>query len=341
MQIPQEKKTDSEIKTLFVFNPEHDLALAVGSGPYTPPAEILKLKRKMSLLPAVFAANGDFIFSYSPISEIELEASPYYPLFKEKNLKLLTKESLISHLDTINKIKPWGWDHAVVRDLKECGIANQLLPSESQLNCIRNLSHRRTTIPFRKTLSEILNEEIINPAKELFSLEEVKDFLNLNPVSFFKSPWSSSGRGIVLSTHIALKGLLEWAHGTIKKQGSVIAEPAWERVMDFATEWEIIEKEPVFKGYSIFKTSSRGKYHGNVCYPQTELLNLIRKASPKFSLEIIEAQKIALETHISPYYEGPLGIDMLADKNGNINNCVELNLRYTMGHIFLYGNSKK
>ena len=30
-------------------------------------------------------------------------------------------------------------------------------------------------------------------------------------------------------------------------------------------------------------------------------------------------------------YVGPVGIDMLADKDGRVNPCVEINLRHTMG----------
>ena len=128
---------------------------------------------------------------------------------------------------------------------------------------------------------------------------------------------------------------MEWAHGVIRRQWSIIAEPSWNKRLDFATEWTIRSGKPEFLGYSIFEASSRGKYHGNVEDSQENLLKRIQKAAPSFGEDIIEAQKMALATHIAPFYEGPLGIDMLSDNEGNINSCVEINLRLTMGHLSL------
>ena len=344
MQTLQEKKTVSATetdasKTLFIFNPEHDFALAVGNGPYTPPAEIILLKKKLSLLPATYAADSDFILIPDDTSADFIDNSPYIKLVEEKNLRLVDLRQISSNFKEINKIIPWGWDHNIRRMLLENGAPESLVPSEENIENIRRLSHRRTTIPFKETISQFLGENVKLPSKELFSIEEVEEYLKFHSPSFFKAPWSSSGRGIVVSDHISRKGLLEWAHGMIRRQGSVIAEPAWKKSMDFATEWIVSDGQPVFLGFSVFEASSRGKYHGNIDGSQSDLHRMIIKGAPAMTLEVLEAQKFAIQKHISPHYNGPLGIDMLADTDGNINYCVEINLRLTMGHIFLK-NSK-
>lgn len=321
--------------TLHIFNPEHDFSLAVGDGPYTVPAKVEKLKFKNALLPAYYACNSDFILIPDNIVEEDLKELLYYEEVKQKNLRLISSNELqiISH--QIGEIMPWGWDYSIKRFLKENGIPESLLPGNDFLNHIRILSHRRTVIPFRETINRKLGKDNKIKAKELFKVEEVEEFLISNPLSYFKAPWSSSGRGIVVSDHISRKGLLEWSHGIIRRQGSVIAEASWDRVFDFATEWIIKENNPFFLGYSVFEVSSRGKYHRNIKASQDSLFRLIKKNVPEFNKEIIEAQEEALKAHIAPYYSGPLGIDMLADSNGDINSCVEINLRLTMGLIEL------
>lgn len=322
-------------KTLFIFNPEHDFALAVGNKTYTIPAEIEKIKRNNALLPALYAGNSDFILVPDAIPESDIGTLPYYSEVKNKNLFITYPRHLPNIVNEISFIQPWGWDHAIRKFLLEHGTNENLLPSVDYLNNLRALSHRRTTLPFRKYICNQLNVPLIYPGKELFNLSEIEEFLRINPVAYFKAPWSSSGRGIVVSDHISRKGLLEWAHGIIRRQGSVIGEPSWTRVLDFATEWEICGAEPNFKGYSVFSTSSRGKYHGNLEASQNELLKIITTKASGFNDKIINAQYYALKEFISPYYNGPLGIDMLVDSRGNINYCVEINLRLTMGYILL------
>lgn len=320
-------------KTLYLFNPEHDYALACGLPNYTAPARIEYFKKINSLLPALYAGDGDFILIHPELSSEELSSLPYINIADEKNLTLIKPENLEEISRRIGKVMPWGWDATVRALLINGGIDEEILPSSNDLGNIRKLSHRRNVIPFRKKMAELLQVDAINPPCEIFSIEKAREFLKTYPLTFFKSPWSSSGRGIVVTDHITEKGLSEWLHGVIKKQGSVIAEPSWQKKYDFASEWEIKEGDARFLGLSVFNTSSRGKYHGNVEGSQEELKALIKKNVPEFKRDIIDAQKTALDLLISPFYSGYLGVDMLADNEGNINPCVEINLRLTMGHI--------
>ncbi|MCH5225580.1 MAG: hypothetical protein J1D77_06245 [Muribaculaceae bacterium] len=319
--------------TLFAFNPEHDLALAADSIAFTPPAAVGLLKKSLSLLPAIYAANGDFILVGEDFQSGNINSLPYQELVKSKKLSVVKLSELPKQKGNISKIIPWGWNKTITNELSNAGISPLLLPTDQQLSNIRRLSHRLTAIRLREFLAKSDEKLSLKMPKELFDLQDLEDFLKLHSHSFFKAPWSSSGRGIVCSSHISPKGLMEWAHGVIKKQGSLIAEPAWEKSLDFATEWWISKGEAKFIGFSVFKASSRGKYHGNIEGTQEKLKEIIKTDCPGFDPSLIELQRLGLNAILGTDYSGPLGIDMLSDSEGNVNPCVEINLRLTMGFI--------
>lgn len=324
-------------RCLHIFNPEHDFALAVGSATYTSPSKVNKLRENLALLPAVIAGNSDFILIPDSLDNASLENLTYYNLAVKKNLRMIHLKDIWKIEKDINEIKPWGWNHVLKNSLLKAGIDSHILPSDTELDYIRNLSHRRITIPFSLKVYEILNQPTNYLPKEIFSLQEVEEFLRIYPLSFFKAPWSSSGRGITLSSHISHKGLLEWCHGILRKQGSIIAEPAWDKKMDFASEWWISNGKAEYIGPSVFEASTRGKYHGNVDADILSLNKMIIEKVPNFN-DIIEAQQAVLQSLIAPFYSGPIGVDMLVDKDNNVNCCVEINLRLTMGLIQLLKN---
>lgn len=125
----------------------------------------------------------------------------------------------------------------------------------------------------------------------------------------------------------------EWIHGAIRRQGSVMGEMGVERVFDFASLWTIADGTASFDGWSVSVCDGRGKYDGNISDSQENLLKKIREAAPYFSTDVAERQKRFIEKAIAPLYEGKMGIDMMADTQGRIYPCVEINLRRTMGHV--------
>ena len=304
----------------------------MGRGPYTPPTQVVKLRNEKSLLPAIYADKGDFILIPDEVAQC-METLPYYSFCLDKALKPVALSELNSISGQYKTVVPWGWDHAIRRCLIENGGNEPLLPSEEQIDKIRELSHRRTAIEFRKKLDSALLQETYLSPRELFSIESVEEFLDFFPLAYLKAPWSSSGRGIIVSDHISKKGLLEWCHGILRRQGSIIAEPSWDRVFDFASEWIVENRKAIFLGFSVFTTSERGKYHENMDAPQNIILGRIKEASPNFNQDIISAQGELIEIFFGGNYEGFLGIDMFSDSQNRINPCVEINLRLTMGHL--------
>lgn len=329
---------------LHIFNPETDYAMGCAGDNYNPPASVVNLRKEMALFPATYALRNDAIVVIDDLDENVIAASPYYAIARQKELSIIRLKELgqfikESNLDHVNvRILPWGWNLSLRKLLLSHGAPLSLLKSESEIERIRSLAHRRTTIPFQRELAHRLPGLSIFEAREFNSEEEALAFAEENPGAYFKMPWSSSGRGVICGSAMSPKKLREWIHGAITRQGSVIAEHGYDRVADFATEWICADGVARFAGLSWFSTSSGGKYLHNEPISQKEIDANIKNASHLWGNDIIDAQREALGSLIAPYYNGALGIDMLADKDGIINPCVEINLRMTMGMATILRN---
>lgn len=308
---------------LHIFNPDTDYALASGLNFYTPPAKIKAMRARMALLPAQWAHRDEAILLLDT-PPVSIDALPDYLTARNKHLKIFSPEEPLGDIPDLYPT-PWGWNLALRQLLLSSGIPETNLPSRESIGKLRTLSHRRT--------ASLFNAHMGSPhiATELKSVEEVALYTSENPRAWLKAPWSSSGRGIINCADLEPRHILPWARGIIRRQGAVMAEHPADRILDFATEWTCKEGEAVFEGLSVFNTSSRGKYHGNLLLGQPELEAIIKEAAPTWSGQIIENQKEALEALVAPHYTGPLGIDMIAERSGEIRPCIELNLRMTMG----------
>lgn len=322
---------------IYIFNPETDYALALGRKNYSPPSSIVELRKSMALFPATFASPRDSILILDDLSDQQLQASDHYATAADKGIGIIRLNEISFYLSENNsgsdnvKFLPWGWNHTLRRTLLNAGVNSIFLKSEEETDKIRELSHRRTTIPFQKILSDKLPGIEISVANEFTDSADAIEFCNLHPGAYFKAPWSSSGRGVINSSDMTSKEIQAWINGCIKRQGSIIGEIGKQRTGDFATEWKCSQGKAEFLGLSVFKTSPQGRYQGNVAGSQDTLWQIISNHTGYWGQEVIEAQKYAIESIISPYYDGPLGIDMFSTTEGELNPCVEINLRHTMG----------
>lgn len=292
-----------------IFNPETDYALAIDHLQYTPPKQIVALRRQLAAIPALWAREGEVILM--PDKPVP---SPYLDLAVKRGIEIISIDKARGY-----EVRPWGWNKAIAHALRKSGAEG--IPDNNRLTTIRQLAHRRNTRLFH------VGEDC---PEELRSVRCVEEWLSRTSDCYLKAPWSSSGRGVIHSTSMSREAILKWCGGIINRQGSVMAEKGWNRTLDFATEWECRGGEAIFNGFSIFKTSDEGRYLGNISASETTLLNLIQSEAD-WNDDILLHQKRVLDTHFAPFYTGPIGIDMLADCNRRVNICVEVNVRQTMG----------
>lgn len=308
---------------LYVFNPDHDYALSQGNPNYTPPASVVKLERQLQFLPLVWARDDDFILTAD--NQIVRAAD----IRKADNLRVKDHDilSIDSVKNDIDSIEPWGWDGRMQKRVQELNLSHTLSPSDEFMKNLRRLSHRRISI----AANNFMNSPAV-PC-EFFNIDDALDFAVKYPGCYFKLPWSGGGRGVVATRELTATQIFEWVSGAIRRQGSVIGEIGIERILDFATLWKIDQHKVNFLGLSLSLSDGRGKYDGNMYSAQDRLREYILQKAPAFNQRVLDSQKEFISQYLSPFYNGFLGIDMMADEAGYVYPCVEINLRRTMGHV--------
>ncbi len=331
-------------RIIYVFNPEADYALAEFKDSYTPPASVVNLRKRLAPDQLRYAGPEDFIlFLDTPAMNPEkmIDKRCIYP----DNSSYFFKE-MASHPEDY-EFRPWNWTPDLVSTLRRWGAPESLLPDRKRLELIRSLSDRATTIEFNRELNRNLEtsglKNHLSPLPLRFeNVEEALAWKKKKGKVFFKYPWSSSGRGVLLADDtIDDEKLTQWLRGGIRRQGHVIGETFFDdKKIDFATEWKLESGKAKFLGISLFEATVDGHYIRNILKTQKEVIALIRNDAPEFTFKFIEAQKDALEK-VAPEYSGFVGIDMMADSEGRIRGGVELNFRMTMGIAALLENAQK
>ncbi|MDE6010764.1 MAG: hypothetical protein K2F87_04865 [Muribaculaceae bacterium] len=311
---------------LHIFVPENDLALAAGTSNYTPPPIGLKMHLAGEILPLSYASEGDRFLSYG-FSDAELRR---LTTMLGKDVDLASREEIVSGRFTPT---PWGWSQYTRSLFTEMGVPECSLPTRECIEELRMLSHRRTSVAINKDLGYEGGMEIFTPEAAVSLLSDNGDF-------YLKQPWSGSGRGVMATAGMSRDAIIKFATASIRRQGSVIAEKALPSVGDFATLWYCENGSVTFHGYSRFLThGDGGKYAGNLVASQEFILkNIIALGLESDQIfKIVDELRTALTARIASHYCGPIGVDMLAYKDGAgdtyIAPCIEVNLRYTMGFV--------
>ena len=243
--------------------------------------------------------------------------------------------------NTDDRIIPWGWDPYLKRQLQKKGIPDTLLPTDSEIAAIRELSHRRISIQARRYIDIALGRYkhlLTTPSGvETTSIAAIDRILENWGSIVLKAPWSGSGKGL----RWVRKGEFYpsdrgWCGRTIERQGSVLIEKRFPVIQDFALLFHLTRGKVCFAGYSLFYNDN-GMYRGNLLASDGLIFRILGQW---LAPELIEAVKNAVTSfiaeHIAGRYDGYLGVDMFVcqdDHSGGIllNPCVEINVRMTMG----------
>ena len=283
---------------LCIFNPEHDLCLAKGRAHYVPPRSAVDFARRDANIMSVLYPNA-------------VCTSVYDFQFSFLNFQL-------------DEVIAWGWDAVVKHELQKRGIDKSLLPSDEEINTIRELQHRSTVLPLQEDCHDVR------------SIEYMESLLKKREHWVMKAPWSGAGRGLRW-VHGSLTPIdRDWIVKTVAAQRCVIAEPRREVVADVALEYRVDSGQwvvgstcsrmlPTFLGYSYFRTGS-GVYKENVLWRD----ELIEAAFPvREARERVEAW---LAVNVWPRYRGPLGVDLMVCSDSSV-HVAEINFRHTMGMV--------
>ena len=327
-------------KTLYIFNPEHDLALASGETNYMAPASARQMAFELALLPIWYAEEGSAVLASSAYN---LDYLKRMQELLGLSVHLMTEPELASEADL--DIRPWGWDAALRKRLSGLGGSEVLLPSMEQLNAWREYSHRSKAVALLPELQ--LNEYFCGESYYLKTLEEWKAFVEGRECCLLKAPLSGSGKGLNWCKGIFTPFISGWCTRVAASQGGVIAEPIYNKVEDFAMEfYSDGAGEVTFAGYSLFHTGKSGMYEGNCLLSNEGIRRQLSQYVPSEVLTDLEnCLKYRLSALVGTVYKGYLGVDMMVCRFPEdekpvfrIHPCVEINLRMNMGVIarFLY-----
>lgn len=315
---------------LLVFNPEHDLALAANLSNFTAPHAGRQLRADLGFIPAIWAAADDYVH----VENVEDAERRFLRLTRRPFGRFIAKEQICKHKFTA--VDVWGWDLAIRAFLLRWGIDAAIMPTATQIDDIRQLSHRRYAM---QLLDCLQMPGIIGSSCETNQIENIIDRLHSGEHLVVKAPWSSSGRGVRFmedDVNIYDNG---WLRNVIVKQGSVMVEPYYNKVKDFGMEFVSDGNGSVsYIGLSLFQTSN-GAYTGNILASEEEKENLISRYIPIDLLKTVQ-QKICAKmgSWLKDQYTGVFGIDMMVVRRDDgdgflLHPCVEINLRRTMGHV--------
>ena len=229
---------------------------------------------------------------------------------------------------------PWGWSIATKQRYKQMGVAEELLPSDEWLEEVRRLSSREFACGYIKDLlAEMKDERLLgSEMKWIDNLNPNPNLSTLNPQLIFKSPWSSSGRGVFVSSGFDAN-TEHRLQGFLSSQGGFVVDKFYaDKVLDFAMEFFVHEDHTVdFLGWSVFHADPNGAYGYNYVESQEELVERI-DVDASLLQRLIDYHKAHLA---QTAYRGSIGIDMLKTADGHIHPCLEINFRMNMGILAL------
>ena len=327
---------------LHIFNPEHDMALASGKGFFTPPHAARKLRADLGFIPALWADDGDMVL----VDDVEaaIESVRHVKAFSAEvlfvtlaDLQSLTKKD-IEQL----AICPWGWDVAIIRQLT---VANDafvhVIPDTGLVDKIKRMSNRKfaseNLLPYLRSLDDVF----VGRSSYHTDLQSVERDIEANVRNVLKAPWSSSGRGLRYVEYSLEEPVTGWCRNVISRQGGLMVEPYYNKVLDFGMEFFAGDDNRVeYAGLSLFKTVN-GAYAGSIIAAESEKMNMVSRYVSPCIIEKIKSGVVERMPYIlNGGYVGPFGIDLMvvsgiSDSGFLIHPCVELNLRRTMGHVAL------
>ena len=293
---------------ILLFNPSHEMALATNAAQYTPPKQIQQMEADLCRLPLLWAEEGDIV--------------------------LTSTSTLHSSLFTLNSPlpAPWGWNKSVRNRFLRLGIAPSLMPSEEQLDCWRSFASRAWAADYCDVFYRKCEVEGLVPNHVAFIRSNIDYEVWLSKYGsvpfIFKAEYSSSGRGNKVFN-------VQGSRVQEFKGSPQLIDTFYDKMLDFAMEFEVTKQVVQFLGLSVFETSPEGRYAFNYLRSQQELREMVVSQVPHANVldHLIEQHLQLLSERLLGQYEGIVGIDMMVVRGGLIHPCVEINLRMNMGVV--------
>jgi hypothetical protein len=335
---------------IYFFNPTCETAIANGSAFYTAPFRLRNFESDLSYLAVWLAEEKDQVLIKGETSEVfELRLRSLGFRLPET----IQLDKALSDPDWLGQSRgylfPWGWSPAAVhlfRDVvSKCSEA-------FKVSAVAKWDPAQKPLYGRETSMHLLSQIIENSAADWLpglsdvpvrctSLEEIYQQIDERLPAVVKSPWSSSGRGLLLFPNPDLKKKNdEVLGGMLRQQGFVTVEPWLDKVVDFSFQFYSRNGDISYIGRTFFETDGKGRYQRTFLTDKTNYTEEVNDFLVKHHYEVVDMLLMALKSSgYSSLYEGWIGVDALVFRTASgklkLQPMVEINGRFTMGAIAL------
>jgi len=335
---------------IYFFNPTCEPAIANGSIFYTAPARLRKLEEDLSYLPAWLASEKDQVLVLG-----EIDCS-YLSKMKDWGFQLpemVQLKQVLSDPSWLQQPKgsmlPWGWSPATYKLFGQVIVGCE---EDFRRSAVANWQEGHKLLYSRLTgiavLKEAMKTNEIQWMPEFFdlpvvchSITQIQTEVSRHQSVVVKSPWSSSGRGLLLFPNPDSQAKNEEVlSGMIKQQGFVSVEPWLNKIIDLSYQFYSKDGIIVYKGRTFFETDPKGRYLRNYLADFPETTAAVSGFLREHDSEVIAVIQSSLSrSEYARTYQGWIGVDSLVyrDDSGDlkIQPIVEINGRFTMGAIAL------
>lgn len=352
-------------RRLLCFNCSHEMALAANVKQFFPPKNVQQMEDDLCLLPLWWAEEGDAVI-VGDVAEAEAFAARWRGVCPEVTFTTWSEgyASLRERAGRDFVPCPWGWNRAVAERFLRYGVSAESVPSDAELDVLRRLASREFVCGGYQNGNDNGNDDVngngngdcfgvsvgagfARPTSGSGSLQGVISELPVfcRSLDFgvssgagrliFKSPWSSSGRGVFVSEVPLPDSATARLKGFLNTQGGFLVERFYDKRLDFALEFMVNDDATVdFLGFSVFGADESGRYGGNVLASQQKLRDVVEDCWGADVSAVVENARLSLGRSLGGRYVGIAGVDMMVvDDAGTlkVHPCVEVNLRMNMG----------
>ncbi len=333
---------------LYLFNPSAEIHLAKGRITQLP-AALEGLARDLDTLPMFLGGRDDLVLVHSKPTAAFLAG------LRQAGFELprFVTAAQLEPTAALRSLRPWAWSP----DSKE--LLKPLLEQQPRLS--RPAGPPRC---FAKSWALELAQywSCSHPADWLAGPDQLgRSCAELEPALLavtklrerglevvIKAPFGSAGRGMVrVLSDADLDPARAWIQRTLSQQGEVIVEPWLKRMLDLSAQISVeADGATRLLGITRFSTDRRGQYQGTLLGAHLDQLDPQLKRAvigPGRGWRMFQHLERCAEFVGQQLYQaghrGPAGIDALVyqdqQQNYLLKPIVEINPRYTMGHIAL------
>jgi hypothetical protein len=335
------------MKRFYLFNPEHDLALANGDRHFIAPANIRAMAHDLALLmQEVHGPDDGRPFPWGWDSTMV-----------ERFKKMGVPTSLLPSATAVGALRQRserGTSHLLLDAFKQDHTDNIYIGESRMMRSVEDI------VCYAEQHGHVLLKAPLSGSGKGLRHVNLNDNVNVNDNDNDNFPTSRRSTSALTST---FKKIESWADALIRRHGYLTAEPYYDKVQDFAMEFCATDRRCHFIGYSLFTTDTHGRYDSNLLLSDADIEARLSAYIPR---SILHDVCHYVETHAdliipaewdTSRFPITFGIDMMVVKNGRqftidnsqltikdleignqnsefkLHPCVEINLRCNMGIV--------